>query len=76
MSKAMRCKPSEVIGIMDPFIAYAFNSAVILWGTSFDAAIEEAVRGAKTHQEAENRQGTTIRRWIPSTRRYADPTRR
>lgn len=72
----MRCKPSDVIGISDPFTAYAFNSAVVLWGTSFDAALEESVRGAKSEQEAESKQGTVIRRWIPSTRRYADPARR
>lgn len=72
----MRCKPSDVIGIKDDFIAYAFNSAVVLWGSNFDAALEEAVRGAKTQQEAESKQRTTVRRWIPSTRRYATPVRR
>ena len=70
MSKAMHLSPAEILKISDEFVAYAFNSAVVLWGTSFDAALEEAVHGAKTQEQAENKQASAVRRWIPSTKRY------
>jgi hypothetical protein len=70
MSKALKKSPAEVIGITDDLAAYAFNSSVVLWGTSFDAALEEAVRGAKSTQEAENKQRSVVYRWIPSARKY------
>jgi hypothetical protein len=70
MSKAMKTPPSAIIGIKDDFIAYAFNSAVVLWGSSFDAAVEEAVHGAKSKEQAESKQRQVVRRWIPSTRQY------
>ena len=66
----MKIPPAAVIGLKDEFIAYAFNSAVVLWGTSFDAAVEEAVRGANTPEQAEARQRQVVRRWIPSQRLY------
>ncbi len=66
----MRVPPSEVLQIRDPFIAYAFNSAVVLWGTSFDAAVEGAVREATSSQQAEAKQRQVVRRWIPSQKLY------
>lgn len=66
----MRVPPSEVIRIKDEFVAYAFNSAVILWGTAFDAAVQDAVHEAKSQEQAEAKQRQVVRRWIPSTRQY------
>jgi hypothetical protein len=66
----MRVPPAEVIGIKDGLTAYAVNSAVILWGSAFDAAVEEAVQGAKSREQAESKQRQVVRRWIPSTKQY------
>lgn len=68
MSKALKTSPSALLRIADDFVAYAVDSAVVLWGTSFDAAVEEAVRDAKTPAAAEGKQRQVVRRWIPSTR--------
>jgi hypothetical protein len=76
MSKALQTRPSEVLRITDEFIAYAFDSAVILWGTSFDAAISEAVGSAKNREAAEKAQMRVIRRWLPVTRKYAEIQKR
>lgn len=76
MAKSLKCRPSEVYRMRDEFVAYAFDSAVTHWGTAFDAAAESAVAGAKDRQAAERAQDKVIRRWIPETRKYADPTRR
>jgi hypothetical protein len=70
MSKSMHIPPAQVIGIKGEFEAYAFNSAVVLWGTAFDAALSEAVQGAKSAEQAEAKQRQVVRRWIPSTRQY------
>lgn len=70
MSKAMRIPPAEVIGVRDPLVAYALNSAVVLWGTAFDAAVSEAVNGARSQEQADAKQRQVVRRWIPSTRQY------
>ena len=75
MAKALRCKPSSVIAIRDEFTAYAFDSAVTRWGLAFDRAIEEAAGEAKTKQAAESKVQQVVRRWIPSTRRYAEMKR-
>jgi hypothetical protein len=77
MSKAMKCSPSSVYGIEAGSLeAYAFDSAVVLWGTSFDAALSEAVHGAKTQEAASMAHGRVLRRWVPSARQYADPGKR
>ena len=73
----MRCRPSEVYGLESgSFEAYAFDSAVVRWGTAFQAALSEAGQGKKSEQAAEAARQTTLRRWLPSQRRYADPAKR
>ena len=68
----MKVRPSEVYGFTD-LEAYAFDSAVTKWGLSFEAAVEEAVASAKDDRSRERARDRVIRRWLPSTRKYADP---
>jgi hypothetical protein len=73
MSQAMKCRPSEVYSLEAGSLeAYAFDSAVVRWGSAFQSALAEA--GSKKDPEAAQR--TVIRRWLPSQRKYADPTAR
>lgn len=73
----MRCRPSAVYGLEEgSFEAYAFDSAVIRWGSAFNAAVSEASQGAKDANAAEAARGRVLRRWLPSERRYADPAQR
>jgi hypothetical protein len=73
MSRAMRCRPSEVYKMTDEFVAYAFDSAVTRWGMAFDSALAEAANSAKNPDKAQVAQERVIRRWLPSERKYADP---
>ncbi len=74
MSRAMRCRPSEVYGIeAGSFEAYAFDSAVVRWGLAFEAALSDATSGASNQAAAEAARQRVLRRWLPSERRYADP---
>jgi hypothetical protein len=73
----MRCRPSDVYGLeAGSFEAYAFDSAVVRWGHAFEAALSDAVHGAKNDQAAEVARQRVLRRWLPSERRYADPASR
>jgi len=73
----MHCRPSAVYGIeVGSLEAYAFDSAVVRWGTAFEAALSDAAQGAKTEQAAEGARQRVLRRWLPSQRRYADPSKR
>jgi hypothetical protein len=75
MSRAMHCRPSAVYGLAPGSLeAYAFDSAVVRWGTAFEAALQDAVQGAKTDQAAAAARQRVLRRWLPSERRYADPS--
>lgn len=71
----MRCRPSEVYKMKDEFVAYAFDSAVCRWGMAFESAMAEASNGAKDANKAEQAQQRVIRRWLPSERKYADPSK-
>ena len=76
MARSMRCRPSEVYGLESgSFEAYAFDSAVVRWGTALEAALSDAANGAKDSQAAEAARQRVLRRWLPSERRYADPSK-
>lgn len=74
MSRAMRCRPSEVYKMTDDFVSYAFDSAVTRWGMAFEAALAEASNSAKDADRAATARQRVIRRWLPSERKYADPS--
>ena len=67
MSKAMSVRPSEVYLIKQRYgdwVAYCFDSAVISWGTAFDAAIESASGSAKTADGGKLAQRRVLRAWL------------
>ena len=72
----MRCRPSEVLRMEDEFVAYAFDSAVVRWGVSFEAALSNAGHDAKDAKAAERAQSRVLRNWLPETKKYADPRSR
>lgn len=76
MSQRNRVPPSELYGLADPLVAYCFNDAVTHWGVSLEAAIQEATKDAKTEHARTRAADRVIRRYVPSTRHYADPTQR
>jgi hypothetical protein len=77
MAKAMNCRPSQVYGLEEgSFEAYALDSAVVRFGSAFEAAVSDATNGAKNPEAAEAARHRVLRRWLPSERRYADPAKR
>lgn len=60
---------STIVGLQG-LEAYALDTAVVRWGTAFQAAIEAATTDAKNRNEAESKANGVVRRWVPSQRRY------
>lgn len=64
MSQALRCRPSSLYGLNDPVVAYCFDSAVARWGVSFEAAVQQAVKGKTDERQAEQAQMRVVRKWL------------
>ncbi len=75
MMQATHTRPSVLMGLQG-IVAYAVDSAVVHFGTSYEAAVQAATAGAKTPEAAEKAAARVTRRWLPSARQYADPSRR
>jgi hypothetical protein len=75
MMKATGRSTSQTLGL-EGLLAYAVDQAVVHWGTSFEAAMQAATQGAKKPADAEKAAAREVRKWLPSQRRYADPSRR
>ncbi len=75
MMKATNTRVSEIFGLSG-LVAYAVDRAVVHFGTSYEAAVHAATAGAKTPEAAEKAAARVTRRWLPSARQYADPSRR
>lgn len=73
----MHCRPSQVLDLARTHGAYAvycFDSAVVRWGTAFDAAISEAAEKAKNPQAGVAAQMRVLRRWVDvGAAGYRDP---
>jgi hypothetical protein len=74
--KAYGVPPSVSLRIQHPLIAYAVDNSVGLWGQCLEAALQEAASGAKTPEAGAKAQQRVLRAWLPSERRYADPSKR
>lgn len=69
-------QPTSVALGLTGLVAYAVDRAVVHWGTSFEAALQTAADGAKKPEDARKATARVVRRWLPSQRQYADPSRR
>jgi len=80
MSRAMKCRPSAVYNVdgqHGSYAAYCFDTAIVAWGTAFEADVHKAVESAKTPQARQAAQGRVLRRWVDvGAAGYADPARR
>ena len=75
MSKALKCRPSDVYGITSPLTAYCFDSAVTTWGMALDHELDAAGAEAKDARTAQRSRDRVLRRFVPSTAHYRDPAK-
>lgn len=72
MSNQWRKTPSELLNITDPLAAYYFNRAVLYFGHSYEADIEDAVFDAKSRSQAERAAETVRARWMSDEKEKQD----
>lgn len=77
----MSVRPSAVYEIRARYGSYAeycFDSAIIAWGTAFDAALEGASNEAKSADAGRQAQGRVLRKWLGAEAAggYRDPNQR
>jgi hypothetical protein len=71
----MRCRPSSLYGLVG-LPAYAFDSAVTVWGTNLNEALHKAAEGAKDSKAATRSQQAVLRRWLGAgAAQYRDPAK-
>lgn len=73
MSKAYSSRPSELLGIEDPFDAYKLDRAVWHFGTELSAELNK-VEG-KTDKDIRRKQERILKKWIPQSGpiKFAEP---
>jgi hypothetical protein len=67
MSKTWRCRPSEILRLTDEIAAYCLDRAVYLFGTAYDADINDAAMpppGSKGKHNASQMIAMTNARWM------------
>jgi hypothetical protein len=73
LSKAYRCRPSELYGIQDAVTAWSFDRACWLFGSQLDAELAEAEQGAKSKSQANGRRQRVIAKWLGGKQQFRDP---
>jgi hypothetical protein len=64
MSRALRCRPSQLYNLTDPFVAYCFDAAVSRWALMFEEAVTEATSRAKDQDAARQAERRVVRKWL------------
>jgi hypothetical protein len=64
MAKEFRKRPSEIVNITDPLVAYQFDRAVMYFGQAYEADIEDATRDSKSQSQAQRSAQVVVDRWL------------
>ena len=82
MARTWKQRPSEIYAIEDLYAAYCFDKAVMTFGMSYEADLEQASREAKSVAAAKQAIAIVQNRWLtdedekpgtPTQRKFKDP---
>lgn len=76
MSRALRCRPSSLVSVSNPVVAFMLDRAVTRFGEELEAAVREATDGAKTNSAAKSKAQRVMNKWLAaegSAGRFRDP---
>lgn len=81
LAKDCFCRPSDLYGIENSYVAYCFDEAVITFGNALRNELDKASDKAKDSAEAERKQKMVLSHWLddpkeestPSEKRFATP---
>ena len=78
LSKHLRTRPSELLGIRHDAVAYYFDQVVVAVGTMIEAEIETAQQKSKNQKGAAMKAQMVLNRWLRAEggARYRDPMAR
>lgn len=60
MAKQFRARPSQLVGVDDPYIAYCFDDATYTWGIFVEGKLSEAENGVS---KPDQRRAARERMW-------------
>ena len=70
-AKSASQRPSELLGVSDPWTAFCLDNAVVHFGTSLEAELE-SVEG-KTSAEITKKRTRIMEKWLDIPRRFKSP---
>jgi hypothetical protein len=70
-AKAYSTRPSVMLGIEDPYVAYCLDSAVFTFGQALKAELE-GIEG-KNKNEIKRKQDRVLQKWLDIPKQYRNP---
>lgn len=70
-AETFSCRPSELLGIEDAYLAYCIDGAVYEFGVTLKNELE-SIEG-KSKQEIKNKQDRLLRKWLDLPQQYRNP---
>lgn len=71
-AKAYGCRPSELLGVSDAFMAYCLDNAVFSFGDALEIELES--QSGKTSEEVKRKKERVLRDWLGLPKKYRNPT--
>ena len=71
MAKQFQCRPSSLLAIEDPYVAWCFDEAAYRWGSHVETQLR-AVKG-KTEAQIEGKQRILLKRLMEGKSPYREP---
>jgi hypothetical protein len=72
LGKALGVRPSELLGVDDPYAAFCLDRAVIYFGSTLDAALAKAEGESKNAKQAASKQQMVLNKYL-GIRKFRDP---
>lgn len=69
LAKTLRTRPSELVGLEDPYVAYCLDEAVMVFGDHVTTELEK-VEGKKKERERKQRQKLGELLQLPDEQRF------
>jgi hypothetical protein len=76
MSKKLKCRPSDLVGITDPYEAYCFDEAIVFVNDQINAELELVTHKKPKVQSQRRQQRLAQLLGVPAEKRYRDPAAR
>ena len=71
MTKHYRARPSSLLGVEHPFMAYCLDNAVWMFGSALEAELK-GIEG-KSSKEVHRKQDRKLRQWLDLPLKYRNP---